>query len=103
MSQDRKLLNEVKHEITTVLWEVEKCVHMIHDQEKPLKRNTTRLHKREIGRQSPERTIDRVHDELLQEAKDITGAVEALKAEIETHTQVQRRVLLACPFDSAVD
>jgi hypothetical protein len=88
MGQDRKLLNEVKHEITTVLWEIEKCVSMIHSQEKPMMRTTTRLHKRDTGRSSPERTIDAVHDELLQEAKDISAAVDALKAEIATHTLV---------------
>jgi len=87
MSQDRKLLTEVKHEIDTVLHETDRCVRMIHDQEAPMKRATTRLHKREVGRTSPERTIDRVHDELLQEAKDITSAVDALKAEIDIHNQ----------------
>lgn len=83
--QHRRLLNEIKHEISTVLQEIEKCVKMIHDQEAPMKRATARLHKREKGRSSPERTLDDVHDTLLQEAKDISATVETLQAEIATH------------------
>eukprot|EP00041_Stephanoeca_diplocostata_P029699 m.883915 g.883915 ORF g.883915 m.883915 type:complete len:575 (-) comp23613_c0_seq2:1714-3438(-) len=85
LDEDKKLLTEVKHEIHTVLTEIDKCVRMIHDQEKPMKRATTRLNKREKGRSSPERTVDNVHSKLMEEAKDIQATVEALQDEIDTH------------------
>jgi len=85
IDENRSLLISVKHEIATVLDELNSCCEMVEAQEGPLKRTTTRLKKRELGRKPEERTIDTVHAQLLQEAADLTKTVETLQQEIATH------------------
>lgn len=85
IDENRILLNQVKHEVATVLTELKSCCAMVDAQEQPMKRTTTRLKKRETGRSEEERTIDAVHEILIQEASDLNVTVQTLQMEIGTH------------------
>jgi len=77
----RMLLEQTKEEIADSIKEIETLEQTIDAQQIPLSYATTRLEKRR-ARPEEERTIDQVHNSLIEEVAEMDAAVSALQSEL---------------------
>ena len=87
LGEDESILMQCQYEIATLQKEIKNIHEAIAKQTAPMKRNTTRLEKRGTARPGRERTTDDVNDSLIQEAAEISGAVDALRQELEINEE----------------
>jgi len=87
LGEDESILMQCQYEIATLQKEIKNIHDAIAKQTAPMKRNTTRLEKRGTARPGRERTTDDVNDSLIQEAAEISGAVDALRQELEINEE----------------
>ena len=87
LSEDESILMQCRYEVATLQKEIRNLHDAISKQTAPMKRNTTRLEKRGTARPGAERTVDEVNDSLVQEAAEISAAVDALRQELEINEE----------------
>eukprot|EP00039_Didymoeca_costata_P020397 m.341117 g.341117 ORF g.341117 m.341117 type:complete len:517 (+) comp19832_c0_seq1:221-1771(+) len=83
LQEDEQILLQCRFEIQTTDKEIKNLLQAIDNKQNPLKRNTTRLERRFDGRPAEERTDDTVNLSLVNEAAEISAAVDALQTELD--------------------
>jgi chromosome segregation ATPase len=87
LAEDDSILMQCQYEIETLKKELSHITAAISRQTQPMKRNTTRLEKRGTVRAAEERTTDKVNSSLVQEAAEISAAVQSLRTELELNEE----------------